>query len=155
MDVDSYRERGAEASGLNLDVDSQTWRSLTSVVGMQLSYAMSSSYAVWLPQARVGWVHQFENDATLMQAAYVNDPNGNILSANTDNPDRDCFELGLGVSAVFQGGMQAFLNYDTLLGFRNLKDHLFTLGVRWEFWHSSAAEYCENFLNRLAQPQSL
>ncbi|MCB1869714.1 MAG: autotransporter outer membrane beta-barrel domain-containing protein, partial [Gammaproteobacteria bacterium] len=133
VDVDSYRETGAEASGLNLDVDSQTWKSLTSVVGMQFSYAVNSSYAVWLPQAKVGWVHQFENDATEMNAVYVNDPRGNILSATTDDPDRDYFELGLGVSAVFRGGMQAFLNYDTLLGFRNLQDHLFTLGARWEF----------------------
>jgi len=32
-------------------------------------------------------------------------------------------------SVIASGRLQAFLNYDTLLGFRNLKDHLFTLGV--------------------------
>jgi outer membrane autotransporter protein len=133
VDIDDYQEKGAEASGLNLDVDSQDWTSLTTSLGAQFSYAISSGAAVIVPQARVGWIHQYENDATVMTAVYVEDPRNNVLSATTDEPDRDYAELGIAVSAVFQGGSQAFFSYDTLLGFENLSTHLFTLGGRWEF----------------------
>ena len=37
------------------------------------------------------------------------------------------FEPGIGVSAVLQGGMQMFAAYDTIHGFRNLTDQLFTI----------------------------
>jgi outer membrane autotransporter protein len=133
VDIDDYREKGAEASGLNLAVDGQDWESLTSVLGGQLSYASSQSYGVILPQARIGWVHEFENDSEEFTAVYIDDPNQNVLRAETDNPDRDYFELGLGVSAVFRDGAQAFVYYDTVLGFDNVTDHIFTLGGRIEF----------------------
>ena len=133
VDIDDYQEKGAEASGLNLDVDGQNWESLTSVLGGQLSYAYSQSFGVLVPQGRAGWVHEFENDSDDFTAVYVNDPNQNQLRAETDNPDRDYFELGLGVSAVFKNGTQAFFYYDTLLGFDDVTDHVFTLGGRMEF----------------------
>jgi len=131
--IDDYQEQGAEVSGLNLNVAGQDWKSFTTVLGAQFSYALSRKFGVLLPQGRLGWVHQFENDAQNMTATYVTDPNNVVLSAFTDDPDRDYFELGIGVSAVFQGGMQLFANYDTILGFKNLTDHLFTIGARLEF----------------------
>ncbi|MEA2080171.1 MAG: autotransporter outer membrane beta-barrel domain-containing protein [Pseudomonadota bacterium] len=133
VDIDDYREKGAEASGLNLNVDSQDWESLTSVLGAQLSYAFSQSFGVLVPQGQVGWVHEFENDSERFSAIYVDDPNQNQLVAETNDPDRDYFELGLGVSAVFKRGTQAFVYYDTVLGFDDVTDHIFTVGGRMEF----------------------
>lgn len=132
-DIDSYQESGAEASGLNLDVESQGWTSLTSVLGGSFSYAISSGSGIIVPQARLGWVHQFENDSSIINAVYVADPRNNVLAAATDDPDEDYAELGLAISGVFKGGAQAYFSYDTLLGFENLSSHLFTLGGRWEF----------------------
>lgn len=133
VDIDSYQESGAEASGLNLDVASQDWSSLSTTLGGQFAYTISTSSGVLVPQLRVGWIHQFDNDATDITAVYVADPRNNVLTARTDDPDRDYAELGLAVSSVFQGGGQVFFSYDTLLGFENLTSHLFTLGGRWEF----------------------
>ena len=133
VDIDDYREHGAEASGLNLAVDGQDWKSLTSVLGAQLSYAFSQSFGVLVPQGQVGWVHEFENDSQRFSAVYVDDPNQNQLLAETNDPDRDYFELGLGVSAVFKRGTQAFFYYDTVLGFDDVTDHIFTVGGRMEF----------------------
>ncbi|MEN8207335.1 MAG: autotransporter outer membrane beta-barrel domain-containing protein [Pseudomonadota bacterium] len=133
IDVDDYREKGAEAIGLNLDVDGQDWKSFTSVLGGQISFASSHSFGVLVPQGRLAWVHEFENDARDMVATYVDDPFNNELIARTDSPDRDYFELGLGVSAVFKNGVQAFFNYDTVLGLDDLTVHYFSLGGRWEF----------------------
>lgn len=132
VDVDDYREKGAEQSGLNLAVKGQEWESMTTVLGGQINYAMNRDFGVLVPHARLGWTHQFENDATEMTAVYIDDPRNNILRARTDEPDEDYAELGIGMSAVFQGGMQAFFNYDTLLGLDDLTTHLFTVGIRME-----------------------
>ncbi len=133
VDVDSYDEKGADLSGLNLSVDSQDWKSLTSVLGGQLSYAISRGFGVLVPQGRLAWVHEFENDSEAFEATFIADPRQNVLRASTDDPDRDYFELGLGISAVLQGGAQLFFNYETILGFSDLTDHAFTLGGRLEF----------------------
>ncbi len=133
VDIDGYRENGAEASGLNLDVDGQDWESLTSVVGAQFSYAFSQSFGVLIPQGQVGWVHEYENDAEQFSAVFVDDPNQNKLLAETDDPDRDYFELGFGVSAVFKRGTQAFIYYDTVLGLDDVTNHIITVGGRMEF----------------------
>ncbi len=133
VDVDDYRERGAEASGLNLDVRGQDWTSFTSVLGGRVAYAISRGFGVLSPQAQIGWVHEFKNASKTIGATYVDDPLGNVLLARTDKPDRDYFEVGLGVAAVFQGGVQVFFNYDTVLGFSDLTDHIFTIGGRLEF----------------------
>jgi outer membrane autotransporter protein len=133
VDIDDYQEKGAEASGLNLKVDGQNWESLTSVLGAQVSYAFSQSFGVLVPQGQVGWVHEFENDSEEFSAVYVDDPRQNQLRAETNDPDRDYFELGLGVSAVFKRGTQAFVYYDTVLGFDDVTDHIFTVGGRMEF----------------------
>ncbi|MEJ2622585.1 MAG: autotransporter outer membrane beta-barrel domain-containing protein [Candidatus Thiodiazotropha sp.] len=133
VDIDSYEEHGADASGLNFSVDDQEWTSLTSVLGAEFSYAISSQQAVIIPQARLGWVHQFENDQTEVTASYVNDPRNNQFRVVTNEPDRNYFELNLSVSSVLQDGLQLFVNYDTLLGLEDLTDHQFTLGGRMEF----------------------
>ncbi|MEH6592480.1 MAG: autotransporter outer membrane beta-barrel domain-containing protein [Halioglobus sp.] len=130
--IEDYREKGAETSGLNLDVNGQDWKSMTTVLGAQLSYTFNQDFGVLVPYARAGWTHQFENDATDMTAVYVDDPRGNVLRAWTDEPDEDYAEVGVGVSAVFKGGLQAFFNYDTILELEDLTTHLFTVGVRME-----------------------
>lgn len=133
VDIDDYQETGAEAVGLNLRVQGQDWESLTGTLGAQASFAINRDFGVLVPYARLGFVRQFENDAVASTAVYVDDPRGNILTASTNDPDETYAELSLGLSAVFKGGMQGFLTYDTLLGFDDLSTNVFTLGIRREF----------------------
>jgi len=63
----------------------------------------------------------------------VDDPRKNQLQARTNKPDHDYFEVGLGVAAVFRNGAQAFVNYNTVLGFSDLTEHVVTVGGRLEF----------------------
>jgi outer membrane lipase/esterase len=133
VEVDDYKESGAGEFGLNLDVDGQDWKSVTSVLGGQISYASSQNFGVVMPQGRLAWVHEYEDDSTKMKATYIDDPRKNTLLAVTDDPDSDYFELGVGVSAVFKNGVQAFFNYDTVMGMDDFTIHMFTLGGRWEF----------------------
>jgi outer membrane autotransporter protein len=127
-DIDGYRETGA--FGLNLTVDDQDWESFTSALGARVSASLSQSWGVLVPQARLAWVHEFQNDATTFTAFYSVDPRRNPLIAISDEPAEDYAELGIGVSAVMSGGVQAFFDYQTLLGHEYLTDHVFSIGIR-------------------------
>ncbi len=128
--VDGYRESGAD--GLNLTVDDQDWDSLTSFIGGQVSHASSLSWGVLSPYGRVSWVHEFLNDSQTMRAFYTADPRKNNLIAKTDSPDRDYFQLNLGLSAVMRKGLQGFFDYQALLGHSYVSENRFTVGVRAE-----------------------
>jgi uncharacterized protein YhjY with autotransporter beta-barrel domain len=130
--INGYTEQNAHE--FNLQLEDQSIKSLTSIVGEQVSYALSRGFGVLMPEASLMWYHEFSNDSRLVLARYVADPlSANFLAAPTDNPDRDYFSFGIGTSAVFAGGLQAFVHYEALLGLSNISDNLFTGGVRLEF----------------------
>lgn len=130
-EIDQYSENGAY--GLNLDVNQQHFDSVQSILGTQLSYSISQSYGVIIPQAVFSWNHEFQNNSRTISAHYSADPSQIALLAATDNPDRDFFILGGGISGVLQGGVQLFFNYQTLLGYQNINSHSFNSGIRYEF----------------------
>ncbi len=143
-DIDGYTESLVGDStdagfGLALAIDDQTVKSFTSTLGGQVSYAATTGFGVLLPYFRLGWVHEFENDARTITGQFVNVPDDpevaalNNIGINTDEPDRNYFDLGLGVSAVFPRGVQAFVNYETLLGLDDISSHLLSGGLRFEF----------------------
>ena len=48
----------------------------------------------------------------------------------TDEPDEDYFAIGGGVSGVWQGGKQAFIEVETLQGLEDLTNYVVTAGIR-------------------------
>lgn len=138
VDIDGYQEEidGTDPGfGLALDIDSQDVESLTSALGAQISYALSTRIGVLLPQMRFAWEHEFENDSRTIRAHFVNDPTPDAqtqIQLVTDDPDRDFFNLGAGLSATFRGGVSAFVFYETVLGLDDVTVHNVALGVRLE-----------------------
>jgi outer membrane lipase/esterase len=136
-EVDSFHETmsntAAVGGSMSMAIDSATYKSFTSHVGAQISRAFSYSGGVILPQIRLDWIHEFENDQKQVGARFINDINNTPFFVLTNNPDRDYFDLGLSVSAQFAHGRSAFLEYDTLLGFENVNYHAVNAGVRLEF----------------------
>jgi outer membrane lipase/esterase len=131
LKVDGFDESGA--SGLDLHVDGQDVKSLQTAFGARASYAISTGIGVIIPQAGIEWNHEFENKSGNITARFVNDPNTNLIVIPTDDPDRDFFTVGLGVSAVFRNGWSAFANYEKILGLKTINVDSFLLGVRKEF----------------------
>jgi outer membrane autotransporter protein len=131
--IDGYTEGGTGATELALKVDDQSVESLTSSIGARLSYAISQSFGVIIPQIRAEWVHEYSNDARDIAATYVFDPNQIPLLAKTNDPDRDYGYIGVGVSSVLPQGRQLFLDYQGLVGYRDLEDHRIVAGLRLEF----------------------
>ncbi len=131
VDVDGYRE--SAVAGNEYVFDDQDATSLRTTLGAQISYAVSSAYGVFLPQARIDWTHEFQNDSSLVTAYLANDPTLTPVSLRTDEPDRDYAHLSLSVSAVFAGGTSGFISYEKLLAHSYLGSDWIQLGVRKEF----------------------
>ncbi len=129
-DVDGFDETGAQ--GLNLRYKDQEIESMTSTLGFRASTVASTGAGILIPQARLEWIHEFSDDEREVSTVYINDPRQNELLFTTDAPDRDYFSMGLGVSAVFQGGTQAFVDVRTILGLTDFTETTVTAGVRFE-----------------------
>jgi uncharacterized protein with beta-barrel porin domain len=135
LDIDGYREEIDNTSpgfGWALAFDDQDVESLTTVLGGQVSYAISTGVGVLLPQVRFEWEHEFLNESRTLTARFVNDPQRAPIRFATDGPDRDFFNIGVGLSATFRGGVAAFVQYDTVLGLEDVTRHTVVLGVRKE-----------------------
>ena len=136
-DVDSYTERMSDPTGVGgsmaLSIDSQTFTSFTSDLGVEIARAISHKSGVIVPQLRIGWVHEFENGQEQVGARFVNDINNQPLFILTNKPVHDYADLSVGVSAQFAGGRSAFLSYETLLGYNDVNYNAINAGVRLEF----------------------
>ena len=135
LDIDGYQETIDNTNtgfGWALVFDDQEVESLTSVVGGQISYAISTAFGVLLPQVRGEWEHEFKDDRRTLTARFVHDPERAPIQFSTDAPDRDFFNIGVGLSAVFRGGVSAFAYYETVLGLDDVTIHTVTVGVRKE-----------------------
>jgi len=128
--IGAYDETGA--GGLNLSLEEQQSDSLVSSLGLQTSYAHSTRWGVLVPQLNMGWQHQFKGDAIRIKGQFINDRFGTTFQFKTDNPDRDYFGLGLGLSAVLPNGNMVFIQVATTLGRDKYEDYYLSAGARFE-----------------------
>ena len=129
-DLDAYSETGA--AGLNLSVADQNIQSLESTIGSDVSYSHSTSFGVVIPQIRLEWAHEFDDDSRQISARYTNDPAAIPIFIRTDSPDRTYFNLGGGLSALFASGKTAFAEVETVLGREDYEKYTFKIGARFE-----------------------
>ncbi len=136
VELDGYTETGAGA--LNLQVQDQTIKSLTSALGARISHAISRDYGVLVPQASIVWRHEYKGDSRTISTSYVNEfiPAGEsatVLPVVTESPDEDYGIVTVGISAVYQSGLQGFLAYERWVGLSDIEENLLTIGVRMPF----------------------
>jgi outer membrane autotransporter protein len=129
--IDSFRESGG--TGLELAYDNQNIQSLITTVGVYGSVALSTGFGVIVPQATAEYVHEFLDDQRSVGFSLVQDPLGARFLFQTDRPDRDYFNLGVGVAMVLPNGLQPFVNFRELVGYKDRSSHTVTLGLRVPF----------------------
>ena len=129
--IDDYKEN--PAGGLEQSYDDQDVDSVTTLLGGQVSYAISTRRGVFSPQLRFEWAHEFEDDSQNITARFLNDPTSGSFNVGTDDPDRDYINLGAGISAVFAAGRSAFIYYETSVGRDDITEHSIAGGLRFEF----------------------
>jgi len=120
-------------TGLELDFLRQNQTSLTTVLGVFSSLAISTGFGVVVPQVTAEYVHEFEDDQKSHGFRFVQDAGATIFRFRTDPPDRDYFNVGAGVSVVLANGLVPFVNYRELLGYRHQTNHAVTAGLRFSF----------------------
>jgi outer membrane autotransporter protein len=135
--TDGFRETftnwNAPGTELGLEIDGQTVTSTTLTVGTQTNYVLSQSWGVLIPHANLEMVHEFKNDSRSLTGRFLEDWDKNTFVLNTDEPDRDYFNLALGFSAQFTQGRSAFFQYQGTLGLKDYSSHGVMTGVRIEF----------------------
>lgn len=129
--VDGFTETGA--SGANLSVARQEATSLTTALGAQVAYALSTAWGVLSPQARLEWEHEHRQGVRLITGSLTADPVKSTFALPSDTPDRDYFNLGLGVAAQFAQGRSLFLSYEGQFGRSDFRNHVLLIGGRIEF----------------------
>ncbi|MEN8218450.1 MAG: autotransporter outer membrane beta-barrel domain-containing protein [Pseudomonadota bacterium] len=135
-DIDGFSEKfndPAPGSSLGFAIDSQKVKSLTLTLGIQADYAISQSWGILIPHANLDYVHEFKDDVRQLTGRFLEDAGGETFTWNSDAPDRDYFNLGLGISAQFSQGRAAFIRYEGTLGLRDVDRHAIMAGVRLEF----------------------
>ena len=116
VEVDGFSETGS--TGLELRFDDRSQTSLQSSVGVQASAAFSTSFAVLLPQVSFDWVHEFRNDQQSIDVQFAGDLRATptAFSFQNEEPDRDFFNLKIGLVAVLRNGWKPYGEFRTLLG---------------------------------------
>jgi outer membrane lipase/esterase len=129
--IAGYQESGN--TGLELIYDNQNVASLTTTAGLFGSVAISTRYGVLVPQATAEYVHEFLNDQRTVGFTLVDTVSRPRLLFQTDTPDRNFFNLGLGAVFVLPGGTSTFVNVRELVGYNTRRATTVTAGLRMAF----------------------
>jgi outer membrane lipase/esterase len=129
--IAGYQETGS--TGLELIYGNQNISSLTTSVGLAASMAFSTRFGVLVPQATAEYVHEFLNDQRTVGFTLVDTISRPRFLFQTDVPDRNFFNLGLGAVFILPGGMSTFVNVRELVGYSTRRATNVTAGLRVAF----------------------
>ena len=130
-EFDGFSEDGA--NGLDLKFDDFNADSLTSNVGLEVAYALSTGIGIVTPGINGRWVHEFADDSG-PDVVYANDPTGlSEFTITSDDVTRNYGVLGASVAAQFAGGWAAFVDYAAPVGLDNFTVHQINFGLRKDF----------------------
>lgn len=131
--VDAYTERDLSASGLNMSFSSTQRDSLLGHAGVRTSYTASTGAGVVVPQLRLEYQKEFDDDAQNVTAQFALDPAGNQYVMSGDRGDDNALNAGFSLAIIRPNGWMAFFDYSILLGNDDVDRSRATLGLRVEF----------------------
>lgn len=136
VEIDGYSEQMSNpngiGSGLALQIDEQSFTSITSAFGLTAGYLSAQSWGTWYPQIIAEYVHEFDNDAENVTGRFVNAPTVSFAMP-MDDPDRDFAHVGVSSTFALNSGVSMFASYQALVGYENLDTHVVEFGVRVPF----------------------
>jgi outer membrane lipase/esterase len=131
LKIDDYHEQGGFGWGMRFE--EQHIRSMKSVAGAQVAYAISLPWGVLTPQFRGEWHHEFRDPSRTITASFLGDPLAQGFAIRVPAPDRDYATFGGDLTATFAYGISAFVGYEALVGYQHISSHRITGGVRLQF----------------------
>jgi uncharacterized protein with beta-barrel porin domain len=142
MTIDAFTETsvnniGAGAGAFGVTVPKRDVTSVLGAAGLRAQYVFTPSFGVITPFASAEYRNEFEDEAltarvTYTAAALVSGVTSSF-TAPGDEPDTSYVVASAGASAVFQGGLQAFVQYRHVFELEYVSHQSVTIGVRGEF----------------------
>ncbi len=130
--VDAYAETDLSGSGLSMAFGETDRTSAQGHVGLRFDRAISTGRGVFVPQLRVEYLHEFEDEAPEATASFVLDGSATQFAFVGDEPESGVLSTGLGATAILPGGWIWFLNVDYIAS-GDVERSRATLGLRAEF----------------------
>ena len=127
--INGFSEAGDAGA---IKVDDLTLKTTIITLGGQVSYALSTSWGVFMPNARLELQRRVQGSGRIVGAQLVADGAINSQVA-LETVDRDYGNASLGFSVVLPRGVSGFANWERLFGRQNYSNSKFTVGVRFEF----------------------
>lgn len=131
--MDAYTERDLSSSGLHMSFSGTSRESLLGHAGLRTSYVASTRAGVVVPQLRLEFQHEFDDQSQRVAASYVLDSAGTQYLFAGSGGDRDSLNAGLSIAFVLKNGWMPFFDCSVLLGNDDLDRVRATLGLRVEF----------------------
>ena len=130
VDVDGFTESGSGDLGLN--VADGGGKSVQSRLGARLSGNWGEDGGTQIiPELRLEWRHEFENDPHSFNASLIGDSGIGFNTIGSD-PTGDIAVVGAGITARFEGGIDAFFEYQGGFG-SGYSSHIIQAGARIKF----------------------
>lgn len=158
LDVDAFTERavavpGNSGSGFQFNVGSQSIKSTDVAVGAKLQFVLTPRFGVFVPFIRGEYHTELEDQPRTISTVYAGLPPDVVAAVQdavnfslfSEKPDKNYYTLTGGVSAVLRGstrvdeagraggGLQAYLQYTTVLDLEHYDDSVIAGGLRYEF----------------------
>ncbi|OUS04901.1 hypothetical protein A9Q81_05305 [Gammaproteobacteria bacterium 42_54_T18] len=129
--IDGYDE--TDSAGLALSLEQQIVRTVPFSLGTNIERVFSVPFGVLIPQVELEWVKDLNDSERKVTAAFVNAPEAGSFTSDTATPDSDYIEASLSLTALFKGGMMAYLRYGTELSHDDYSVSTIEAGGRMEF----------------------
>ncbi|MGE0642589.1 MAG: autotransporter outer membrane beta-barrel domain-containing protein [Nitrospira sp.] len=128
--IGDYTENGN--TGVELKYNDQWINSFQSILGFQGSAAISTRFAVLVPQFNADYIHEFANSQRLITVQFAEDFRVNPTKFQFKNevPVRNYFNLGTGLVMVLPNGWQCFMNFRAMVGNEHFNNYAGTFGLR-------------------------
>lgn len=109
LELDSYAESDLNNSGLAMNVASVSTTSLRGVLGWHTSLAISGDGYVLMPQLRIEYLYEFDDDPTTASISYQQDANNTAFGLEGDSVDQGQVDVSLGAALQLRDGWNSFL----------------------------------------------
>jgi uncharacterized protein YhjY with autotransporter beta-barrel domain len=128
--IDAYTESGG--GGLALEVPGRTIETRRGRLDARFGRTVSASWGVWQPSMRIGWRREMGNPRRAVTVQLADDALDNLITFDTEDPDRGWGEFALGSVFTLRRGHSGFLEYRQRFAHDFLQERVFAIGWRME-----------------------
>jgi uncharacterized protein YhjY with autotransporter beta-barrel domain len=128
--IEAYEEDGG--GGLALEVPGRTIETRRGRIDARFGRTVSRDWGVWQPSVRLGWRREFGNPRRRVTVQLADDALDNLITFDTEDPDRGWGELAIGSVFTLTRGHSGFIEYRQRFAHEFLQERIFALGWRME-----------------------